>query len=554
MRNPEHAESGILYNMFVDLSRKKILVIDDFSDFRKALRKMMESYGAKNVDEASNGEAAMEKLEIKSYDIVLCDYNLGDGKKDGQQILEDAKHRGFIKYSCIYIMCTAENTMAMVMGAIEYQPDDYLVKPFSKEMLLNRLEKVMKKKKDFEDIERAIQKKDYMEAITLCDWKLAENPKNRFEYLRLKGDLLLKAAMYDDSIELYNEVIAIRDLPWAQTGLGKAYFYLNNFEKAKEIFQYVVDTNVTYMEAYDWLAKTMDELGALKEAQDVLLNAVDISPKSILRQKAIGEIAYKNEDYDTSEKSFRTVLTLGKNSYLKSPTDFTGLAKTLVEKKAGDEALNVLGAIKSEFKNDNAAALQAAIAEGIVYKKLDRGEESRKALEEAANMYENLAEQTSPDISMELAKAYFTVGETEKGTQMMKDIVRNHHEDDTVIKKVQGVFTDMKLSEEGADIISATRQEIIRINNAGVRLVEEGRLKEAIEYFEKAAAGQPDNKIINANAALSVMLFMQKQGMTEQHMKLAGQYIERIRKVDPAHKKLPQLLQMFRSLAETRPQ
>ncbi|MBA4371766.1 MAG: hypothetical protein C0402_02765 [Thermodesulfovibrio sp.] len=536
--------------MYIDLNRKKILIIDDFRDFRKGLKNMMESLGATGIDEAASGDAAIEKIAAVSYDIILCDYNLGDSKKDGQQVLEDAKHRGLIKYSCTFIMCTAENTMNMVMGAIEYQPDEYLVKPFSKEMLLNRLEKVVKKKMDFGDIEQAMQRKDYLQAIAVCDRRLAEDNRNRFEYLRLKGDLLLKVGTYAEAVSLYADVMAIRDLPWARAGLGKAYYLSGNLNDAKEMFQSVVDDNVTYMEAYDWLARSLEELGQLKEAQEILMTAAQISPKSILRQKAIGEISYRNQDYDTSEKSYKNAVSLGKNSYLKSPSIYTGLAKALVEKQSGDEALSVLGSIKSEFRDDEGAALQAAIGQGIVYQKMGREEESKKAVAEAALLFESLPAQVPAEVVMDLATACFSIGDTDKGTQLMKELVRNHHEDEKVISKIQGIFTDMKLSEEGAKIINSTRQEIVRINNQGVRMVEEGRLKEAIDHFENAAAGLPDNKIIIANAAQSVLLYLQKNGRDDHYLSLAGQYLAQIRRIDPAYQKLPKLLELFRSVAE----
>ena len=104
--------------MVIDYKHKKILIIDDFSSFRRLMVRMLESLGAKDIDDAYSGDVAIRKMEGKAYDIVLCDYNLGHDKKDGQQILEEAKHRGLIRYSSIFVMLTAENTMPMVMGAV----------------------------------------------------------------------------------------------------------------------------------------------------------------------------------------------------------------------------------------------------------------------------------------------------------------------------------------------------------------------------------------------------------------------------------------------------
>ena len=149
-------------------------------------------------------------MKRQAYDIVLCDYNLGFDKKDGQQVLEEAKHRGLIRYSSIFIMLAAENTMPMVMGAVEYQPDDYLIKPITKDILKTRIEKFIKKKADFLDIEKALLNKEYIRTIELCDEHIKSNPKNMLEYLRLKSDTFITIGRYEDATAVCEKVLAMR--------------------------------------------------------------------------------------------------------------------------------------------------------------------------------------------------------------------------------------------------------------------------------------------------------------------------------------------------------
>lgn len=150
---------------------------------------------------------------------------------------------------------------------------------------------------------------------------------------------------------------------------------------------------------------------------------------------------------------------------------------------------------------------------------------------------------------MDLARVCFDLGEKEKGMQFMQNIVRNNHDNDKVLGMVQGVFKDAHLEEEGAKIIATTMNEVIQMNNEGVRFIEEGKLKDAIEYFEKAAKGLPDNKIINANAAQALMMFMQKSGATGQYLERASQYLDRIKNIDPSYDKYLKLLNMYEKVA-----
>ena len=108
---------------------KRCLVIDDYPDIRASIKRMLNKFGAMNVDTASTGEEAMELCQKYSYDIVLADFNLGE-KKSGQQILEEIRYRNLLKHSSLYIMITAETTRDKVYSAIENQPDAYIAKPF----------------------------------------------------------------------------------------------------------------------------------------------------------------------------------------------------------------------------------------------------------------------------------------------------------------------------------------------------------------------------------------------------------------------------------------
>jgi len=535
--------------MYIDYKNKKILIIDDFSSFRRLMVRMIESLGAKHIDDAFNGDSAIQKMQGKMYDIILCDYNLGNDKKDGQQVLEEVRHLGLIGYSSIFVMLTAENTMPMVMGAVEYQPDDYMIKPITKEMLTRRLEKIIKKKNDFEEIENAVRNKEYIRAISLCDERAKINPRYMLEYLRMKSDLCMTIGRYDQAVAVFEEVLSMREISWARMGMGKLHFQRGEYEVARDMFNSVLDNNKTYMEAYDWLAKALQELGNLEEAQKVLLTATGISPKAILRHQTIGDISSKIGDLDAAADAFKSAIAIGKHSCFKSSAYYTGLAKIMIKKGSPDEALSVLGNARNEFKGNREDLFQTVSMEGIVYKGMDRETDAKKSIQEATRLLDKLSGKVPVEATMDLARICFDLGEKEKGMQFMQNIVRNNHDNDKVLGMVQGVFKDAQLEEEGARIIAATKNEVIQMNNEGVRLIEEGKLKDAIEYFEKAAKGLPENKIINANAAQALMMYMQKSGAIETYIEQASQYLDRIRSIDPTYDKYQKLLNMYEKVA-----
>jgi FimV-like protein len=278
------------------------------------------------------------------------------------------------------------------------------------------------------------------------------------------------------------------------------------------------------------------------------MKATSISPRAILRQKDLGSLAYRNEDFTTAETSFKSAVEQGKNSCFKNASDYTNLAKTLVQRDASEEGLDVLNSALIMFPEDVDAKLQVSVAESYVYKKMNREEDARRSMAEAQKLAEDLSGQMSADLELDLAKAYIMMGDEKKGTEIIKRIVQDNHDDEIMLENVRVAFKESGMEERGQEIVKEAREEIIDVNNEGVKLAQEGKLAEAIAYFEKAADKLPENKIINANAAQVLMLYMKENGSNEKQMREAKTYLDRVGKIDDSYIDLPMLLDMYREL------
>ena len=81
--------------MALDLYKDSVLIVDYVREMRTSLRTVAKSIGAQEVFKAKSGFEAIELLQAHNMVIVLCDYNLGEGR-DGQQVFEGAKGHGMI--------------------------------------------------------------------------------------------------------------------------------------------------------------------------------------------------------------------------------------------------------------------------------------------------------------------------------------------------------------------------------------------------------------------------------------------------------------------------
>ncbi|MBF0519291.1 MAG: response regulator [Nitrospirae bacterium] len=532
----------------VILKDKRFFIIDDYKEFRESMKRNIAALGVKSVDTCEDANEAISKISRQPYDIILCDYNLGPGKKNGQQIFEELTYKKVLGFSTMFFMVTAENTIRMVMSVMDYQPDGYLVKPFTTKDIVQRIKTANEKKQLFANIDKAIIRRDFAGAITLCDSLLKNNPKYILDILKVKGEIYMTTCDYKNAGNLYTLVLNKHRLVWAVFNMGKVYFHMRKYSDAEKTFRELIEENDMFVPAYDWLAKTLEETGDKKSAQSVLEDAVSKSPQAIFRQRALGNIAYSNKDFDTAETSFNNAVEIGKTSLFQDSSDYVQLAKVYVKKGDTGRALDMIDEARGDFIGSDEIMLQTTLLESSIYADTQQHDKALDYLKEAEKISNNYDGKVPPELAIELSGAFIKAGEKEKGMELMKLIVQNNHSDNSILKKVQGTFDDLGMTDEGVAFVANTKAEIIRVNNKGVELINKGMLTEAIDLFDKAADGMPSNFIINLNALRAIVGYIVKKGKDKSYIDRCEKYIERINVIEPNNIKFQQLVGRYRNI------
>lgn len=528
-------------------ANKSYLIIDDFQGMRTMMREMLRTFGGKNIDTAINAAEALPLLAKNRYDVVLCDYNLGSGK-NGLQILEEAKVRDLTGLATAWIIITAEKTSDMVFGAAEYMPDDYIIKPVNEAMMKGRLEKVLAKKEILINVEKAVKAKHHPLTIALCDKLLAATQTNTVELLRIKTTTLMTMRQYDQAEQVFNQILAKRDVPWARTGLGKVAYHKGEMEKAEQLFNEVIRDNPAYLEAHDWLVKTHESTGNLDEAQNVLARSVELSPTSVLRQRNLGEMAQKRGDLDTAANAFRKTIKLGEHSIHKAPSTYLNLAKVCSDKGTPAEALQVLKNVTQEFEGAE-IKLHAKVMEGSVYTKSGDHNNAQKLSKELAAITTANNVNLPPELMLEATQLFLTTGNKEAASNMAQSLVKNNHENAELLTQVSELYNQAGMQEAGNALVSQSREEVIESNNRAVMMAKEGRLEEAIQVLREARTLLPNNKRIMINLANVAVLSMRQNGMNEDLFKISRECMARVAELDPKDKWSAQMQAALDALA-----
>jgi two-component system chemotaxis response regulator CheY len=117
-----------------------ILIVDDYKTMLRIIRNLLKQLGFDNVDEASDGGDALQKLRDKPYGLVISDWNMEP--MTGLQLLREVRKDTKLK-DTPFIMITAESKTDNVVAAKEAGVNNYIVKPFNAATLKTKLESVI---------------------------------------------------------------------------------------------------------------------------------------------------------------------------------------------------------------------------------------------------------------------------------------------------------------------------------------------------------------------------------------------------------------------------
>ncbi len=124
--------------MQADVSMK-VLIVDDMSTMRRIIKNIFKQLGFTNMDEAENGQQALEKLRAQHFGFVVSDWNMP--VMSGIDLLRSIRADTALKDLPV-LMVTAEAQKEQVMEAVQAGVSNYIVKPFTAETLQEKIDKI----------------------------------------------------------------------------------------------------------------------------------------------------------------------------------------------------------------------------------------------------------------------------------------------------------------------------------------------------------------------------------------------------------------------------
>lgn len=306
-----------------------ILIVDDQRPFQLMLKGILHSLGYRNIDFAHHGELALQRCQQQRYQLIFIDYNLGTGK-NGRQLLDDLRQFNLLEPDSICMLVTGENTVPMVISAVELEPDDYLMKPFSQSVLRMRLIRLQQKKQQLLPVYQAMSMKDWPTVVIQSRFLLTQTSKYAPHLRRILVQALLHTKQIAAARQELSPLLAERRPPWALLQQARIEMESGQPQQCQALCEEVLAVNKFLVEAYDLQSENLARQGEMESARQMLKRALEISPFQLQRLEQFFQLSINNGQQDDWLSAARQMYELTRRAGCNDPRQLLNYVRCLL--------------------------------------------------------------------------------------------------------------------------------------------------------------------------------------------------------------------------------
>ncbi|MDM7861005.1 response regulator [Alteromonas sp. ASW11-36] len=506
----------------INYSEKRFLVVEDQRPFLVMLRGLLNTMGAQSVAVAQNAETAISLCRKEKFDFVVCDIHLGADKKNGFELIEELRLRKLLKPTTVVLVISADSARHLVIGSIEKEPDDYLIKPFSQIQLKTRLNRAYHRRTELANVYKAMAKDDNEAAIDACLDLLKGSLNYRQTCLKLLAELYLRNGDYEAAKSLAERANNQRPIKWAQKTMAQSHLGLKQPEEAISMAESLLKANRFNVDAYDVLASAHTMQKKHDSALEDIQQAVSIAPLSLQRQFHAASIARNAGDFEFAKDSCQAIWQISKRSVHRDVVHLSNYIRSILDvaehaddKKTRNrfqqEALITLQRNRNDevfTRGDD--SFDFNLYEAIVHSRINALDgktiQAKKLLEEAQIGIEAKYEEYPLKLAPDSFKVMEEIGDYEDAERLGK----------LLVSRIDELDPNVRYLIENENKQHAEQHEAYKAHNkAGIEAYRDGKYETAMQSFTAAKALAPVNIGVALNLLQSIVKLLGMQRKPE---------------------------------------
>ena len=534
-------------NEYIDFSKLSALVIDDISSMRHAVRSQLQSLGINAVKLASTATEALVQVEANAFDLIVCDYNLNNASS-GQHFLEHLRSESLLNATTLFVMLTAETEYDFVANAVEFIPDDYLLKPCSEKKLRTRLMRLLDRRAFLMPVLKAINARQYEVAVRECDRLLEIAPDDRrvLDVLRRKADAELAMQDYAAALGTFDRAAGLRsDVPWIMMGQARAHYALGELEVAGKIARDLIEKNGSYVSAYELLSKISLDTDDEEGAYGYLCRSSSILP-SAKRYRAVSQAGFLLGRLEDAKTNSLEAIRLSTGSMVERTGDFLSLAQVQVD--MGDQK-GAIETLEKTARKHGEVGLYGVAKNAILaqaYFDLGDHDKSQKLLDRSKSL---LASRKNSFVMTALGKSALKVGDMVLGLKMMTQAIQASGKDEKrIARHVKKSMVDTGHEDKVEDVIDGGKKRILTLVEEANKLMRTAHFEEANSKVQDALSIHAENLEALMTAAQLHLLWLKQGGLDDELIARAKIYLTTLDRLVPNNQKVMNFYRFFNEI------
>jgi CheY-like chemotaxis protein/Flp pilus assembly protein TadD len=498
----------------LNMTEKRIVVIDDVRSFLVLIKTMLLNLGCSNITLLNSAEEGRRRCQKEQFDIYLIDYNLGHGE-NGRQLIDYLKQQQLLPVDSIIFIISGDNSRSMVLSALESEPDEYMMKPFSSEQLKMRIQRALTRKHKLLPMLTAQRAEDNDLVLTECE-KIINQHSRYTNYCRcVMAEILFSQNKALEAKKILDSGLAIRESAWLRLFLGRANQMLGEHDAAILHLNSALHLRPLMVEAYRWLAYLQLAIGSNDEAIATLNRALSISPQSRRLHQQIAEYSLTQHDYYRASQSLATLLEIYRYDVNDNPqilgcyihclvlhavNSQDAYAITNLEKRVN----RILSRSKERLLNQHFDYLTfEQICHARVQMARGNHVKGKQLLYKATQNYLDTPQNMSADILSDTILAMLQLGEFEFADQLEAFLPDEKNNNPLLQQCIESIRSDV--------IIADRHNQYTLSNELGIKAFTNGELELALMHFKDAQRKAPANTSAILNKTQALLALCQQQ-------------------------------------------
>lgn len=479
-----------------------VLVIDGQSLVHDVIKMALLELGIKEVKSAENAYFALRMCENIKFDMVIVAFDVRSDK-DGFNLLEEMKFKGFITKTTSVIFLSADTSSALVNCVVELQPDDFWVKPLIRMKVEKRIQHIISVKQKLHKLHYCIDQGEHPTAIYYAERQLLDQSMAQYHppINRLIGESLCHLMEYSEAEKFYSKLTKKYDYAWVVVGLARTLLKQDKIEEAEELTAKLLERDDTRFTTYDVLAEYHIEKEDYQKGYEIIQKATQLAPRNIERNKKSWNLARLNHDRAGQYAATQNMAKYAKNSIHDTPDLKLNVVRAAIDLAATlpeGEANRLLTKTEKDIDNlekDYGKASQLGHQINIARARVQNVRRNKKEAEEIMKEYMDVRASSSVEDNLDKVKAFHELGYWEQSLSLL-DKIKDQIEDDSFIGQVISEYIEQE-SKERRDIQFSPKE----LGEMASAHYKNKRYKPAFNLLSQALQLSPQN----SNIAISLL-------------------------------------------------